>query len=57
MKKYIKKILLLLLAIAFAYAYSYTSEVGFCVETFCVLLVLILYIVWFVRFLDKLFSR
>lgn len=55
--KHWKKIVFAILAIVFAYVYSYTSESGFCIETFCVLLVLIFYIAWFFRFLDKLFSR
>lgn len=55
--KHLKKIVLAICAVVFSYVYSYTSETGFNIETFCVLLVLILYMVWFLRFLDKLFSR
>ena len=55
--KHWKKIVLAMFAVAISYVYSYTSEMGFNIETFCVLFVLILYMVWFFRFLDKLFSR
>ena len=57
MMKHWKKLVFAILAITFAYGYTYTSEIGFNIEAFCVLLVLILYMVTFLRFLDKLFSR
>lgn len=55
--KYLKKNLLAVFAVLFAYVYTYTGERGFEIETFCVLFVFVIYIVWFLGFLDKLFSR
>lgn len=55
--KHWKKIVVAMLTILFAYVYVHTSETGFNIEAFVVLLVLILYIVLFLKFLDKLFSR
>lgn len=57
MMKRWKKVVLAILAIVFAYGYTCTSEAGFNIEAFCVLLVLILYMILLFIFLDKLFSR
>lgn len=52
-----KKILAAVPVIVFAYVYVHIGETGFDLETFCVVLILILYIIMFFKFLDKLFSR
>jgi len=56
MKKW-KKIIVAILVIVCAYFYAHVGETGFDLETFCVFLILILYIIVFFKFLEKLFSR
>ena len=54
-----KRIASILLVVVFAYIYAhgFSKDKTFDIETFCVLLFLIAYIVVFFKFLFKLFSR
>ena len=55
-----KKIVGIILVILFAYIYAHvatTDTKGFDMETFCMVLLLISYIVFFFKLLNKLFSR
>jgi hypothetical protein len=58
MKKW-KKIVGILLVILFAYGYAHISKTPphFDVETFCMVILMIAYVVGFFKFLCKLFSR